>query len=80
MNNQSEHARLGLAIATKVFGTAVKRNRVKRLIRESFRLNQMTLPCVDITFAARDAAKNATAAQLRASLEKTWKSIAARPS
>ena len=78
MNNQSEHARLGLAIATKVFGTAVARNRVKRIIRESFRLNQMALPAVDITFAARAAAKGATAVQLRASLEDTWKSIAAR--
>lgn len=80
MNNQSEHARLGLAIATKVFGTAVARNRVKRIIRESFRLNQMALPPVDITVAARDAAKSATAAQLRASLDDTWKSIAARRS
>jgi ribonuclease P protein component len=78
MHNQREHARLGLAIATRVFGTAVARNRVKRIIRESFRLNQSTLPAVDITIAARDAAKKATAPELRASLERAWKNIAER--
>ncbi len=78
MNNQIEHPRLGLAIATKVFGTAVARNRVKRLIRESFRQNQYVLPNLDITISAREAAKNALPAQLRSSLERTWKSIAAR--
>ena len=78
MHNQIEHARLGLAIATKVFGTAVARNRIKRLIRESFRLNQYSLPNLDITIAARDAAKNAAPAQLRLSLERTWKSLADR--
>ena len=78
MHNQREHARLGLAIATRVFGTAVARNRVKRLIRESFRAHQHALPPADITIAARDAARQASAAQLRASLAKSWKNIAER--
>jgi len=78
MHNQCDHARLGLAIATRVFGTAVARNRVKRLIRESFRQHQHSLPAADITVAARDAARSASAAQLRASLEKSWKHIAER--
>ncbi|MBS0613844.1 MAG: ribonuclease P protein component [Proteobacteria bacterium] len=78
MHNQRAHARLGLAIATRVFGTAVARNRVKRLIRESFRQHQHALPAVDITVAARDAARTASAAQLRASLETSWKNIAER--
>ena len=78
MRNQDGHPRLGLAIATRVFGTAVARNRIKRLIRESFRMNQYSLPAVDITFGARDAARKATPVELRASLERTWKTIAAR--
>lgn len=41
-------ARLGLAIAKKVIPNASTRNRLKRLIRESFRLNQSRLPDVDI--------------------------------
>lgn len=78
MQNQRDHARLGLAIATRVFGTAVARNRVKRIIRESFRLHQCALPAVDITVSARDAARSASAAQLRSSLDKCWKRIEVR--
>src|SRR5208283_4160752 len=73
--NHETHARLGLAIATRTCGTAVARNRIKRLTRESFRLNQYALPPVDVTIAARDAARLALPSDLRASLVKHWNSI-----
>ncbi len=76
--NEEKTPRLGLAIATRTFGTAVARNRIKRLTRESFRLNQHGLPSVDVTVSARDAAKNALPKDLRASLEKHWKTITLR--
>jgi len=48
-----ENARLGLAIP-KAYGNAVARNRLKRLIREAFRLNKIKLPSgVDMVFSAR---------------------------
>jgi len=73
--NHETHPRLGLSIATRTFGSAVARNRIKRLTRESFRLNQHSLPPVDVTVSARDAARQASAGDLRASLDKHWKSI-----
>jgi len=76
--NQETHARLGLAIATRTLGNSVLRNRVKRITRESFRMSQHSLPPVDVTVAARDAAKNAAPAVLRASLERHWRAIANR--
>jgi ribonuclease P protein component len=41
--NELEYARLGLAVGRK-YGHAVARNRIKRLIREAFRLTQHQLP------------------------------------
>jgi ribonuclease P protein component len=52
------------------------RNLIKRVARESFRLNQYELPAVDVTIAARDAARLASPSALRESLAKHWKSIA----
>jgi ribonuclease P protein component len=76
--NHETYPRLGLSIATRTFGSAVARNRIKRLTRESFRLNQYSLPSVDVTVSAREAARRANASDLRASLEKHWKAITQR--
>jgi len=39
-NNESKSSKLGLVVSKKVHKTAVQRNRIKRLIRESFRTNK----------------------------------------
>jgi len=51
--NGLKEARLGLIVAKKNVRLAVKRNRIKRVVRDSFRLNQQTLVTLDIIFLAR---------------------------
>jgi ribonuclease P protein component len=42
--NNLGYSRLGIAVSKKIFRASVRRNRVKRLIREAFRLNKTRLP------------------------------------
>lgn len=74
--NDETKPRLGLAISKKaVGGTNVRRNRIRRVVRESFRLHQHFLPGVDVVIMARAAIKNATTDELQQSLKKHWQSI-----
>jgi ribonuclease P protein component len=68
-------ARLGLAIAARTVGNAVSRNRLKRQVREQFRLQRDALPPVDIVISARHAARDASAPELRTALQRLWTQI-----
>ena len=50
--NGLNHPRLGLAVSKKALSRAVQRNRIKRLVRESFRRHH-DLPAADFVFMAQ---------------------------
>ena len=74
--NELGYPRLGLAIAKKRIRHAVARNRLKRIIRDSFRHTKNQLLGVDIVIMARDQTEQALNKDLFLSLEKHWRAVA----
>ena len=70
--NDLGYPRLGLAISKKHAKRAVDRNRIKRIIRESFRLNQANLPAADFVIMAKPLTKSVINADLFESLNNHW--------
>lgn len=50
--NEHDHARLGMAVPRRV-GNAPRRNRIRRRIREAFRLVRAELPAIDLVVHVR---------------------------
>ncbi|MGN2247227.1 ribonuclease P protein component [Frateuria sp. GZRR35] len=73
--NGLDHARLGLAVSKRVSKRAVDRNRIKRLVRESFRRARHGLPPIDLVVMAREAAAAATGNDLLAELDALWRRL-----
>jgi ribonuclease P protein component len=73
--NEVSHARLGLAIAKKAVKRAVDRNRIKRMIRESFRHMQVDLPKIDIIVMCRTSAARLSKAEMKQQLDQQWSYI-----
>lgn len=71
------YPRLGLAVAKKAIRRAVGRNRVKRLVRESFRQYDQ-LPSVDIVFVAKAAVGNLSNHKIREQLQSCWHKLIKR--
>lgn len=55
----AEHPRLGLVV-TKRLGKAVRRNRIRRVLREFFRRHQRLLPPGDLVILAKKGAADLT--------------------
>jgi len=76
--NSANKCRLGLAIAKKRVKLAVQRNRIKRQIRESFRLNQHNLPDIDIVVMVKSGIDQLDNKEINQQLEKIWRKIIQR--
>ncbi len=70
-----ERTRLGITVTKKV-GNAAVRNRIKRIIRECFRLEKQKIKgCWDINIIAKKAAEAAGTDQMFSSLQGIFKKI-----
>lgn len=76
--NSLTHPRLGITVSRKAATRAVVRNRIKRQIRESFRLNSHQMAPVDLVVIAHRAAAQASLNDLRTALNTHWRRLFTR--
>ena len=72
LQNQLGYARLGMSVSYRTVGNAVCRNRIRRLIREVFRLSHATLPALDFVVTSRPGARGMERAAMLTSLERLF--------
>ena len=77
-DDSCKNNRLGLAIAKKRVKLAVQRNRIKRIIRESFRLNQHELPAIDMVVMVKSGIDQLDNKIINQELTKIWRKIIQR--
>ena len=75
-SNELGRPRLGLVIGKKNLRKAIQRNRIKRLLRSSFRLNQSLLEGLDIVILARSNMSNQDNRQILENIQGLWLDLA----
>ena len=73
--NNFSYPRLGVTVSKRVSKLAVTRNKIKRIVREQFRLNQARLPKIDIVIIMRPEAVKLSKNALQEQINKLWKKL-----
>ncbi|MDM1249315.1 ribonuclease P protein component [Acinetobacter sichuanensis] len=68
-------SRLGIVVAKKKVRRAHERNRIKRLARESFRLNQQNIELLDIVVMPKMGIDTISNAELHEQLKFAWQKL-----
>lgn len=69
-NNSLGFSRLGIIVSKRQVSRAVDRNKVKRIVRERFRLLHSQLPSLDIVIVARGLSAEASKKRISACIDK----------
>lgn len=76
--NSLDHPRIGMAIPKKHIKRAVGRNRIRRIVREQFRLQQHQLPAIDIVVIAKAGIADLSNQEINTILDKLWRKLVQR--
>jgi len=74
-SNQKNHARIGIIVGKRVANDAVARNRIRRIVRDSFRLNQEKLAGWDIVVIARQQCDTLSKDKIRKGIDDLWEKL-----
>ncbi|WP_111860501.1 ribonuclease P protein component [Acinetobacter sp. CFCC 10889] len=72
---EQPNSRLGIVVAKKKVRRAHERNRIKRLARESFRLNQQNIDLLDIVVMPKMGIEAIPNAELHQQLQFAWQKL-----
>ena len=72
---EQSQSRLGIVVAKKKVRRAHERNRIKRLARESFRLNQQQIDLLDIVVMPKIGIEAIPNAELHQQLQFAWQKL-----
>lgn len=73
--NDKNHARIGIIVSKRIAKSAVTRNQIKRVVRESFRNHQARLKGLDIIVIARHQCDTLDKLKLREGIDKLWQKL-----
>lgn len=73
--NPLPHPRLGLVVAKKHIRFSVDRNRIKRVVRETFRLAQHELSSVDVVFLVRKGMDKLSPGEQTELMQNSWQRL-----
>ncbi|MCZ6527266.1 MAG: ribonuclease P protein component [Candidatus Dadabacteria bacterium] len=71
VQNSLGYSRAGLVVSKKNVRSAVKRNRIKRLVREVFRNNKSLFDSLDVVFLAKKGSDTLNYSNVKREIEET---------
>jgi ribonuclease P protein component len=80
VKNSLLHARIGILISKQQVKQAVDRNRLRRIVRESFREHKNTLPALDMIVIVRSGIAQLSNQDCREYIDNLWLKLPLQPS